>query len=332
MPLDVLARLREAAPNLALQGLGLAVGAVRALPDRGPRRLRRPGGVDRSGDGSRSRRRGFGARVGISSGSRLRCTSRTGRRLVRWRPSASGAVPAPRRSEADRRATGCAAARTSARRCVAHRRRTKGWTSGSSRHSRRGAIGASIAYHLARRGARGRVLRRRRRRLRATGKAMGGVRQQFSTAAEVRLTQASIRFFERLGPPFFLQVGYLFLATTEEGLRDLEERRELQASLGVPVERVDPSFVPEVNGDDVLGAAFCRTDGCADPPAWLVDASDVPVRSSHGCGRARTRRPRDRVRPVVGRGRGPRRHRAARSPALPAAARTARSTCRSPCR
>ena len=105
---------------------------------------------------------------------------------------------------------------------------------------------------------------------------MGGVRQQFSTAAEVRLTQASIRFFEGLGPPFFLQVGYLFLATTEEGLRDLEERRQLQASLGVPVERVDPSFVPEVNGDDVLGAAFCRTDGCADPPAvarWLVDAS-----------------------------------------------------------
>jgi sarcosine oxidase subunit beta len=146
-----------------------------------------------------------------------------------------------------------------------------------------GAIGASIAYHLSQHGATdvvlcdvGDVASG------ATGKAMGGVRQQFSTAAEVRLTQASIRFFERLGPPFFLQVGYLFLATTEKGLRDLEERRELQASLGVPVERVEPSFVPEVNGDDVLGAAFCRTDGCADPPAvarWLVDASNVPVRS-----------------------------------------------------
>jgi hypothetical protein len=44
---------------------------------------------------------------------------------------------------------------------------------------------------------------------------MGGVRQQFSTAPEVRLAQASARFFAELGPPLFEQVGYLFLATTE---------------------------------------------------------------------------------------------------------------------
>jgi sarcosine oxidase subunit beta len=144
-----------------------------------------------------------------------------------------------------------------------------------------GAIGASIAYHLAQRGARDVVLCDVADvAAGATGKAMGGVRQQFSTAAEVRLTQSSIRFFEQLGPPFFLQVGYLFLAMTEEGLRALDERRELQAALGVPAERVDASFVPEVNSDDVRGAVFCRTDGCADPPAvtrWLVDASGVPV-------------------------------------------------------
>ena len=72
---------------------------------------------------------------------------------------------------------------------------------------------------------------------------MGGVRQQFSTAAEVRLAQESIAFFAELGPPFFDQVGYLFLATTEAGLAELEERRALQASLGVPVERVDAAFV-----------------------------------------------------------------------------------------
>jgi sarcosine oxidase subunit beta len=96
---------------------------------------------------------------------------------------------------------------------------------------------------------------------------MGGVRQQFSTAAEVRLAQASIRFFEELGPPLFEQVGYLFLATTEAGLAELEERRELQAELGVPVERVDPSFVEGLRTDDVLGAVNCATDGVADPPA-----------------------------------------------------------------
>jgi sarcosine oxidase subunit beta len=129
-------------------------------------------------------------------------------------------------------------------------------------------MGASIVFHLASLGARDVVLADRAGiAAGATSKAMGGVRQQFSTAAEVRLAQASIRFFEELGPPLFEQVGYLFLATTEEGLAELEQRRELQAELGVPVERVDASFVEDLRTDDVLGAVNCATDGVADPPA-----------------------------------------------------------------
>jgi sarcosine oxidase subunit beta len=129
-------------------------------------------------------------------------------------------------------------------------------------------MGASIAFHLASLGARDVVLADRQGvAAGATSKAMGGVRQQFSTAAEVRLAQASIRFFEELGSPLFAQVGYLFVATTEEGLAELEERRELQAELGVPVERVDPAFVEGLETDDVLGAVNCATDGVADPPA-----------------------------------------------------------------
>jgi len=129
-----------------------------------------------------------------------------------------------------------------------------------------GAIGASLAYHLALLGADDVVLADRGTIAGgATSKAMGGVRQQFSTAAEVRLAQASIRFFEELGAPFFDQVGYVFLATTEAGLAELEERMELQRSLGVPVE---PMEVPEeVRADDVLGAVGCPQDGVADPVA-----------------------------------------------------------------
>jgi glycine/D-amino acid oxidase-like deaminating enzyme len=129
-----------------------------------------------------------------------------------------------------------------------------------------GAAGASVAYHLAELGADDVVLCDRGTvACGATAKAMGGVRQQFSTAAEVRLAQASIRFFEELGAPFFEQVGYLFLATTEAGLAELEERAELQRSLGVPVVAAEP---PEgVRGDDVVGAVACWSDGVADPPA-----------------------------------------------------------------
>jgi sarcosine oxidase subunit beta len=151
-----------------------------------------------------------------------------------------------------------------------------------------GAIGASVAYHLASLGARDVVLADRGRVAGgATAKAMGGVRQQFSTAAEVRLAQASIRFFEELGAPLFDQVGYLFVATTEEGLAGLEKRRALQEELGVPVERVDPSYVRGLRTDDVLGAVVCSTDGTADPPAVTRElvrrATKLGVQIREGC-------------------------------------------------
>jgi glycine/D-amino acid oxidase-like deaminating enzyme len=131
-----------------------------------------------------------------------------------------------------------------------------------------GATGANIAYNLALLGAGDVVLADPRGVAGgSTSRAMGGIRQQFSTAAEVRLAQASIRFFAELGAPLFNQVGYLFVATTEPGLAALEERRELQESLGVPVERVDPREVRGLSVDDVLGAVTCRQDGVADPPA-----------------------------------------------------------------
>jgi sarcosine oxidase subunit beta len=135
-----------------------------------------------------------------------------------------------------------------------------------------GAIGASVAYHLALLGARDVVLVDRGEVAGgATAKAMGGVRQQFSTPAEVVLARESIRFFAELGPPYFYQVGYLFLATTEAGLEAIEERRELQAALGVPVESVDAARIatlaPGVRVDDVQGGVFCAEDGVADPAA-----------------------------------------------------------------
>jgi len=66
-----------------------------------------------------------------------------------------------------------------------------------------GSVGACIAYHLALLGATDVVLAERGRIASgSTGKAMGGVRQQFSTAAEVRLAHESILCRRaRLRPP-----------------------------------------------------------------------------------------------------------------------------------
>jgi sarcosine oxidase subunit beta len=135
-----------------------------------------------------------------------------------------------------------------------------------------GAIGASIAYHLALLGAKDVVLADRGDVAGgSTARAMGGIRQQFSTAAEVRLAQESIHFFEELGPELFQQVGYLFLATTETGAAALEARLAVQLELGVPAERVDAAraveLAPALRADDVVGGVICLQDGVSDPPS-----------------------------------------------------------------
>ena len=165
-----------------------------------------------------------------------------------------------------------------------------------------GAMGASIAYHLALLGADdvvlcdvGEVASG------ATGKAMGGVRQQFSTAAEVRLAQASIGFFRELGAPFFHQVGYLFLATTEDGLARLRARAELQRGLGVPVEDVDAAEVARPahrrrarRGDLPRGRRRRarprpRASSSAAPPSagWRCASTPTRARSTATCSSSR---------------------------------------------
>jgi len=129
-----------------------------------------------------------------------------------------------------------------------------------------GCVGASIAYHLALLGARDVVLADRAEIASgATGKAMGGVRQQFSTGPEVRLARESARFFRELGAPLFEQVGYLFVATTEDGAARLRARMEVQRELGVPVEEVDPRRVGGLEAGDILFAGACWEDGVGEP-------------------------------------------------------------------
>ncbi len=145
-----------------------------------------------------------------------------------------------------------------------------------------GAVGASIAYHLALLGAGDVVLAERDAIASgATGKAMGGFRQQFSTEAEVRLAQESAKLFRELGAPLFEPVGYMFLATSQDGWDRLRARAEMQRGLGVPVEEVDPSRVRGLQTEDVAGAVACWEDGVAEPAAVTAElvrrASDLGV-------------------------------------------------------
>jgi sarcosine oxidase subunit beta len=139
-----------------------------------------------------------------------------------------------------------------------------------------GCMGASVAYHLARRGVTDVVLVEREKWLAtgSTGRNAGGVRHQFSNAANIRLSIESIALLERFadevgGAVDFHQDGYLFLLSTDASVDTFRRNVTLQRSLGVEVEWLDDAeaatLAPGLRTDGVLAATFCRRDGIADP-------------------------------------------------------------------
>jgi len=140
-----------------------------------------------------------------------------------------------------------------------------------------GVIGASVAYHLASLGCRDVVLLEKEAGLGmgSTGRSVGGIRQQFSTAANIQLSLRSVekfrRFNEEVGAAAtFHWVGYLFLADNPEDWAAFQENVALQRSLGVAdVVLLTPEqareLVPQLHVDDLYGATFCPSDGFGDP-------------------------------------------------------------------
>src|SRR5713226_549971 len=109
-----------------------------------------------------------------------------------------------------------------------------------------GCMGASVAYHLARRGVTDVVLLEREKLLAtgSTGRNAGGVRHQFSNEANIRMSMESIalleRFADEVGHPIdFHQDGYLFLLSTAASVETFRRNVALQRSLGVDVQWLD---------------------------------------------------------------------------------------------
>jgi sarcosine oxidase subunit beta len=139
-----------------------------------------------------------------------------------------------------------------------------------------GCMGASVAYHLARRGVTDVVLLEREKMLGtgSTGRNAGGVRHQFSNEANIRLSIESIglleRFADEVGHPIdFHQDGYLFLLSSPSSVETFKQNVALQRGLGVDVQWFEAAeaaaLAPGLNADGVLAATFCQRDGIADP-------------------------------------------------------------------
>jgi sarcosine oxidase subunit beta len=137
-----------------------------------------------------------------------------------------------------------------------------------------GCIGTSIAWHLTRRGLKPVVFEKHLLGSGNTGRSAGGIRAQFTSEVNVRMSLYSIAFFERfqeiLGVDAeFHQCGYLFLATTPELERSFRERIDFQRRLGVDVTLLTREEVAErwpfLRNEDVLNATHSPKDGFAGP-------------------------------------------------------------------
>jgi len=151
-----------------------------------------------------------------------------------------------------------------------------------------GIVGCSVAYHLAKLGCRDvMVLERDTVGSGSTGVCAGGIRQQFSSEINIRLSVESLNFLKRLEEetgydPELRQHGYLILATDEGQLEAFRRSVELQRSLGVEVDILPPEearkLVPGLNVEDVLGATYCPSDGYADPHSAVQGLAEAARR------------------------------------------------------
>ncbi|MBZ0136264.1 MAG: FAD-binding oxidoreductase [Planctomycetes bacterium] len=138
-----------------------------------------------------------------------------------------------------------------------------------------GCIGASVAYHLAKRGAKPLLLERNQfLGEESTSKSAGGIRAQFSTEINARLSLLSIQAFERwdeeIGEPLqFWQWGYCFLLTSDELVANFKKSFEMWQRIGMKPEWWTPEqtaeHLPYISMEGVQGATFHARDGFGDP-------------------------------------------------------------------
>jgi sarcosine oxidase subunit beta len=159
-----------------------------------------------------------------------------------------------------------------------------------------GVQGASLAFHLARRGARVIVLERGSVGGAATGRSSGFVRMHYDLESESRLAWASLPYFTHwadlvgVGDPGFIRTGFLQLVA-QDLAANLRANVAMQQAIGIPTSVVGgaeaTALVPGAVMDDVAAAAYEPESGYADPSGtaagFIAAARAIGARLVHGC-------------------------------------------------
>jgi sarcosine oxidase subunit beta len=138
-----------------------------------------------------------------------------------------------------------------------------------------GVVGCSIAYNLAKLGAKNIILLEKNTLASgSTGRCGAGIRQQFGTKMNCILARESIKIFENLSQELEYDIelnqgGYLILAYTEKEVNQFKKNVALEQSLNIKARFITveeaKEIVPPLNTEGILAATFCPTDGHANP-------------------------------------------------------------------
>jgi sarcosine oxidase subunit beta len=155
-----------------------------------------------------------------------------------------------------------------------------------------GAHGASLAFHLAKKGVQSLVLERRFVASGATGRSSGLVRMHYDLEPESRLAWESYKYFwnwsEMVGMDCgFNRTGFLQFVRPEFD-DQLRANVAMHQRIGIPSLLVTPDDVrriaPGFNVDDIDLAAFEPESGYADPSSTVALSSMLPATSPPGTG------------------------------------------------
>jgi 4-methylaminobutanoate oxidase (formaldehyde-forming) len=174
-----------------------------------------------------------------------------------------------------------------------------------------GAIGCSLAYHLARAGEKDvLVLEKAQITHGSTWHAAGLVGQLRGKRALTRLMQNSVAVFDRLGSETGMvidwkKVGSLRLAASDARWSEIRRSMQLAKSFGFETHEMSPkeaqAMFPHIDPKGVVGAAYIPTDGYVDPYALTqayahaarkggvkfeegVTVTDIPVKERRATG------------------------------------------------
>jgi len=147
-----------------------------------------------------------------------------------------------------------------------------------------GIVGSSTAYYLRKNGFKGSIAifeKDTSFKHSCTALSWGGIRQQFSTPENIRLSQFGLQLIRNLKTEFgedadigFKEQGYLVLAT-EKGIPVLEENQQLQVSMGADTVIFRTAELarrfPWINFDGIAAGSFGpKNEGWFDPYSLMT--------------------------------------------------------------